>query len=84
MQAWTTRDLGAIIRGRRRLLGWTQAQLAEAIGATRAWVVAIEHGKASAEIGLAIRALVALGMVIDIVPITESHGSIDLDELLGE
>lgn len=84
MQVRTTRDLGAVIRGQRRKRSWTQAQLAEAVGATRAWVIAIEHGKSSADLALVLRALVALDLVADIVQAPAAHGVIDLDDLLGD
>ncbi len=84
MQVRNPRDLGAVIRGGRRARGWTQAQLAQEMGATRAWVIAIEAGKSSANLGLALRALAALDLVADVVPAPVAHGRIDLDELLGD
>lgn len=83
MQARTSRDLGAVIRAQRRERGWTQAQLAEAVGVTRAWVIAIERGKSSVDLGLVLRTLATLGLVADVVPTPPAHGQIDLDELLG-
>jgi y4mF family transcriptional regulator len=82
MQVRTSRDVGATIRGFRRQRGWSQAELAGAAGVTRAWVIAIERGKASAEVGLVLRTIAALGLVADLVPAPPAHGDIDLDELL--
>lgn len=58
----TPSDLGTAIRGRRRALGLGQADLAERIGVARQWVVKIEAGKSTSEIGLVLRALAALGL----------------------
>lgn len=78
----TPRDVGALIRGERRRRGWTQAQLAEAADVTRAWIIAIEHGKQSAELLLVLRTLAALNLVADVITPPPLTG-IDLDELLG-
>jgi y4mF family transcriptional regulator len=84
MQVRTSRDVGALIRGQRRRRGWTQAQLADAVGVTRAWVIAIEQGKASADLALVLRTLGALDLVADIISAPPAHGEVDLDELLGD
>ena len=61
----TPTDLGAAIRDRRKQLGLGQAALAEQIGTSRQWVVAIERGHNRAELGLVLRALDALGIRLD-------------------
>jgi len=60
--------LGALVRERREAAGLTQTQLAERIGASRFWVAAFEKGKPSAELGLALKAIQALGLSIRIEP----------------
>lgn len=40
----TIRDFAAIVRRRRRELGMSQAQLADAVGRTRQWVSSLESG----------------------------------------
>lgn len=60
--------LGALVRERREAAGLTQTQLAERIGASRFWVAAFEKGKPSAELGLALKAIQALGLSIQIEP----------------
>lgn len=62
MQIRNAIDLGAAIRDRRRTLKLAQSQLAQRIGVTRQWIIDIEKGKPRAEIGLALRALDALGL----------------------
>jgi y4mF family transcriptional regulator len=82
VQARTSRDFGATIRTRRKALGWTQAELAMTVGVTRAWVISVEQGKASAEMSLVLRTLGALGLVANIELAPPAHGRIDLDQLL--
>lgn len=79
----TTRDLGAAVRDARLRLGWTQAELADRIGVSRQWVISLERGKASAEVGAALRAIAALGMVATLVEAPAVVARIDLDQLLG-
>jgi HTH-type transcriptional regulator / antitoxin HipB len=82
MYVRTARDVGALIRGERKRRAWTQAQLAEAADVTRAWIIAIEQGKRTAELNLVLRTLAALNLIANVVP-TPPHTGIDLDELLG-
>jgi HTH-type transcriptional regulator/antitoxin HipB len=58
----TPRDIGAIIRQRRRELGLDQATLARNVGVSRQWIIEVEAGKPGAELGLVLRALDALGV----------------------
>jgi HTH-type transcriptional regulator / antitoxin HipB len=83
MQVRTAIELGGLIRRRRREQGLSQLQLARKVGVSRQWISAMEHGKASAEIGPALRTLTALGLVADIGESRIAHGDVDLDELLG-
>lgn len=84
MRAGSVDDVAMIARARRRDLGLSQGALAEAIGASRKWVSEFENGKASAELGLVVRALAALGMTIDIVGdrTGETGEAIDLDAVI--
>jgi HTH-type transcriptional regulator / antitoxin HipB len=58
----TPADLGAVIRDRRKRLKLDQSALAKRIGASRQWVIEVEHGHPRAELGLVLRALDALGI----------------------
>ena len=58
----TPKDLGALIRQRRRDLGLDQGTLAERVGVSRQWIIEAERGKPRAEIGLVLRTLDALGV----------------------
>jgi len=64
MHIRTPLDLGLIIRQQRRRLGLNQTDLASRVGVGRQWIVAIEHGKARAELGLVLRTLAALDLTL--------------------
>ena len=68
MQIRTPLDLGLVIRDRRRKLKLSQTELARKAGVGRQWVVAIEHGKPRAELGLVLRTLSALDLPLTIDP----------------
>jgi HTH-type transcriptional regulator/antitoxin HipB len=61
----TPREIALLVRDRRRTLGLTQAELAERVGASREWVRLLETGKPRLELGLTLRALNALGILLD-------------------
>ena len=73
-------DVGALLRDSRMRQGMTQAQLAEAVGTSRAWVVAVESGSPNARIDLVLRALQWVDLVVDVAP---DHASAQLNRLLG-
>lgn len=80
MQIKTSNDIGALIRDRRSGLGWTQEELARRVGVSRLWVVQLEKGKPTAQIGLALRALKELGVELDASsssPAVRLRGSIE-------
>jgi DNA-binding XRE family transcriptional regulator len=64
--------VGALVRQARLAAGITQSELARRVGASRFWVAAFEKGKPSAELGLALKAIHALGLAIRIEPETQS------------
>jgi y4mF family transcriptional regulator len=61
----TTREIGLLVRDRRRETGLTQAQLAEHVGASREWVRLLESGRPRLDLGLTLRALSAVGILLD-------------------
>lgn len=81
MRITDARDLGLYVRDRRRDLGMTQAELAEAAGVSRRWLLDLETGKETAHVGLVLRTLDALGLTLDVHPDVRP-GDIDLDALL--
>lgn len=58
----TPKDVGAIVRQRRRELGIAQRTLAERVGASRQWIIDCEKGKPRAELGLVLRTFTVLGV----------------------
>src|SRR3981081_2695168 len=62
MWAQSTAEIGKIIAAARRHHKLTQAELAQAIGSTQAWVSAGEPGNDTAQIGEVLRALSHLGV----------------------
>lgn len=61
-------DLGLIIRERRRKLQLDQRSLAEKVGVSRQWIIAVEKGKAGAELGLVLKTVAALGLQLSADP----------------
>lgn len=78
----SAKHLGALIRGHRLERNWSQALLAEKAGVSRQWIVAVESGKRTAEVGHVLSTVAALGCVLDLIPAVPPSNSIDLDELL--
>jgi HTH-type transcriptional regulator/antitoxin HipB len=80
-------DLVAAVRGRRRQLGLSQAELASRAGVSRQWLVAFEAGKPTVELSLVLRLLDALGLRLALDERAEDAASttgIDLDALLDD
>lgn len=80
------RELGAAIRAERRRLGLSQAALAERAGVGRDWIIGLEKGKPTAEVGLVLRTVRALGLTVQLglESATTPRGRIHLDDLLGD
>jgi HTH-type transcriptional regulator/antitoxin HipB len=84
MNIQASNDLGALIRDRRNKLGITQGALADKAGVSRAWIVALEQGKPSAQIDLVLRTLRELGLtlMVDLQLPASSSRQIDLGAIL--
>ncbi len=59
-------DVAMAIRARRRQLKLRQLELAKAAGVGREWLVDLEHGKPTVELGLVLRTLATLGLEINL------------------
>jgi len=79
----SARDLGLLVKDRRRSLSLSQAELAGRIGASRHWVMAVEAGKPTVELGLVLDALSALELVCNLRPLEAFTGARGLDERPG-
>ncbi len=85
MRIRSTRDAAAVVKGRRKELRLSQAELAERAGVSRKWIYEFEAGKPTAELGLVIRVLERLGLDLDLVTATRApRRTVDLDALLKE
>lgn len=85
------RDVAAAVRGRRQTLGLSQADVARQARVSRQWISEFESGKPTAEIGLVIRLLDALGLSLNLEPRDTTGESqppvvttVDLDALLDK
>ena len=65
MQIKNARQIGALIRERRTQVGWSQEKLADRMGASRLWIIHLEHGKETAQVGLVLRALKELRITVE-------------------
>ena len=66
MQVQSAKEVALLVREARRSAALSQQSLADLIGASRQWVQRLEAGVPGVEIGLALRALRALGLAVDI------------------
>jgi HTH-type transcriptional regulator / antitoxin HipB len=81
-------DLVAAVRGRRRALGLSQAELAARAGVSRHWLTTFEGGKPTVELAHVLRVLDALDIHLELADdgrgAGPATGSVDLDALLDE
>ena len=75
-------DFGQLIRRRRRALGMTQLDLALTIDAGERFIVELERGKPSCQLGKALKAAAAVGVLLgDLTEVERSD--IDTDDGYG-
>ncbi len=60
----SSRDLGQLIAATRRRRGLSQRQVADALGATQAWISRVEQGQQRAGIGQVLRLMSHLGITL--------------------
>ena len=82
MRLRTIADIATTIRARRIDVGLSQSSLAAIAGVSRKWLVDLEAGKASVEVGLLLRVLDALDMSLAVADARPSTSDEDLDALL--
>lgn len=80
MRVTNAAGLGAVLRDARRRQGMTQAELAESVGVSRAWVVAVESGSPNARLDLVLRALQWVDLAVDV---SRDEAAAELDRMLG-
>lgn len=59
-------ELAQLVRDHRKRLHMSQQTLATRVGVSRQWIIALEQGKPTVEVGLVLGALNALGLNIDV------------------
>jgi transcriptional regulator with XRE-family HTH domain len=80
MQVRSVRDLQVAARARRRELGMTQQQVAEAAGVSRKWLVGFEGGVASAvELSLVLRLFAILDIPLYVGDPSDTDSDTDSD-----
>lgn len=99
-QPLTPAVLGSIVRDARLAAGLSQTALGARIGASRFWIAEFEQGKPTAELGLALKAVQALGLTVRVTASADEAGEtrapatpaapaadipvVDLGELIAE
>jgi HTH-type transcriptional regulator/antitoxin HipB len=68
MDMTTTKDIGASVKAKRRVLKLRQADLAAAAGVGVRFLIELEDGKPTAQLGKILAVLDALGLDCDLVP----------------
>ena len=71
----TPADIGRVVRATRKAAGLRQDELAGAAGVGLRFVVELERGKPTAQIGKALQVLHALGCSFEIAPPPEAEGT---------
>jgi HTH-type transcriptional regulator/antitoxin HipB len=66
MRIRTPKEIGALIRDRRRHMGLDQSTLAKRVGVSRQWIIDAEQGKTRAAVGLILRTLEALDVKLEV------------------
>ncbi len=66
MRIRSINDVSAAVRGRRLDMGLSQSDLSERSGISRKWISEFESGKSTAEFGLVMRVLEALGLCLEL------------------
>lgn len=85
MRIRSAHDLAGAVRGRRKDLAMSQAELARRAGIARKSVIELESGRTQPELRLMLRILEQLGLAIEIHPPTKTRTSkptVDLDAVI--
>jgi len=77
------KDIGVLIKARRKANGLAQSELARQVGVSRRWLNQVEAGKAGASIGLILKTLGALGVNLQVQAGTGDIQDVDVMPILG-
>lgn len=87
MRIRSASELGAVVKGRRKDLGLSQAEVAGRAGIARKSIVELEAGATQPELRLTLRVLESLGLSLTVEPTPQRRPKkrgLDLDALLSE
>lgn len=87
MRIRSTRDLAAVVKGRRKDLAVSQAELAQRAGVARKSISELESGKTQPELALVLRVLEQLGLDIEVgrgVDARTQKRTVNLDTIIDE
>lgn len=86
MPVRSIRDVALKARGRRLDLGLSQAELAQKAHVSRKWIYQFEQGKQTAELGLVLRVLDALGLTLELLEagVPTDPAEQNLDDILAQ
>ncbi len=87
MPVRSSQDLAAIVKGRRKEVHLSQAELAARAGVARKSISELEAGKSRPALGLLLRVLEQLDLVLDVQRAPSrrpAKGVVDLDAVLEE
>ncbi|MEL7096482.1 MAG: helix-turn-helix domain-containing protein [Pseudomonadota bacterium] len=77
------KDIGVLIKARRKAKGLAQSDLAHQVGVSRRWLNQVEAGKAGASIGLILKTLSALGVALQVRADADGIVDVDVMPILG-
>ena len=77
------KEIGAMIRERRSQMNLSQHELAGKVGVSRAWIIALEKGKPSVQLGLVLQTLRELGIALHVgAEAKRSADGVDIDAIV--
>ena len=78
------KEIGALIRDRRTKMHLSQQELARKVRVSRAWIIALEQGKPTVQLGLVLQTLRELGIALHVGAevIGRSDDGIDIDAII--
>jgi transcriptional regulator with XRE-family HTH domain len=83
MKLTNSRELGLVLRERRRELGLSQQQFAELVGVPRLWIAKMETGRGNPTFDRLVEVLERAGMSFQVM-FTPKPAVVDLDEHLAQ
>ncbi len=84
MDIQNAKELAAVVRKLRQDQRMTQAALAQAAGVGREWIIHLEKGRTTLELGMVLRTLRTLGVGLRIEPVSAATTGIDLNRLFED